>query len=251
MIVSAGVSYPAQDTIQQMDVTRGFTGRLARIQKSFRAKRMQRFLRAFPTAGVSRILDVGGTAEIWELTPGATRQVFLLNMPSAAPEKGSAAAEVIHGDGCCLPFADGSFDIVFSNSVIEHVGDSEAQARFAEEIRRTGSGYWVQTPNRYFPIETHLLTPFVHLLPRSWRAFIVRRFTVWQWIHHPSADRKQFYIEHFISDIRLLSAAEMKRLFPDAVILRERFLLFTKSLVAYRPVSGKSSAGRQAVHVSE
>jgi hypothetical protein len=45
-------------------------------------------------------------------------------------------------------------------------------------------------------------------------------------------------VEHFISDIRLLSAADMRRLFPDAVILRERFLLFTKSLVAYRLPKG-------------
>jgi hypothetical protein len=217
-----------------MDVTGEFTGHLARIQKSFRAKRMRRFECAFPDAGASRILDVGGTAEIWALTPGAGGQVVLLNMPGAAAERSGRKANVIHGDGCQIPFADGSFDIVFSNSVIEHVGDEQAQARFAREIRRTGRSYWVQTPNRYFPIETHLLTPFVHLLPLSWRAFIVRRFTVWQWIHRPSLDRKHFYIEHFISDIRLLSAREMQELFPDAVILRERFLLFTKSLVAYR-----------------
>jgi hypothetical protein len=206
---------------------------------------MRRFLRAFPDAGKSRILDVGGTAEIWELTPGAAGSLFLLNMPRAAEDKEITSAEVIYGDGCRLPFADGAFDIVFSNSVIEHVGDSEAQQRFADEVRRTGRGYWVQTPNRYFPVEMHLLTPFVHLLPRSWRAFIVRRFTVWQWIHRPSPDRRQFYIEHFISDIRLLSAAEMQQLFPDAVILRERFLLFTKSLVAYRRPSGQLPGGHR------
>ena len=231
MIVSAGKQF-------SMDASNGriagFTGSLARFQQSFRAKRMRRFLRTFPDAGKSRVLDVGGTAEIWELTPGAAGRVFLLNMPRAAADKEGTTAEVIYGDGCRLPFADGAFDIVFSNSVIEHVGDGEAQQRFADETRRTGRGYWVQTPNRYFPVEMHLMTPFVHLLPRSWRAFIVRRFTVWQWIHRPSPDRKRFYVEHFISDIRLLSAADMRRLFPDAVILRERFLLFTKSLVAYR-----------------
>jgi len=74
----------------------------------------------------------------------------------------------------------------------------------------------------------------VHLLPQAWRAFIVRRFTVWQWIHRPEAEEKRFYIEHFVSDIRLLSAGQMQKLFPDAVILRERFLMFTKSLIAYR-----------------
>ncbi len=211
--------------------------RLARVQKSFRKKRMQRFGSVFSFSRPPRILDVGGTPEIWALLPmPEASRVVLLNMPRAGESRKSTAArlEYVHGDGCHLPFADQAFDIVFSNSVIEHVGGPDAQARFAREVARVGRGYWVQTPNRYFPIETHLLTPIVHLLPRKWRAFIVRRFTVWQWIHRPAADEKRFYIEHFISDIRLLTADDMRGLFPDAVILRERFLMFTKSLIAYR-----------------
>jgi hypothetical protein len=210
---------------------------LARVQKSFRKKRMRRFGSVFSFSRPLRILDVGGTPEIWALLalPEASR-VVLLNMPRAGARQESVRAglEYVHGDGCHLPFADQSFDIVFSNSVIEHVGGAEAQARFAREVARVGRGYWVQTPNRYFPIETHLLTPIVHLLPRRWRAFVVRRFTVWEWIHRPAADEKKFYIEHFISDIRLLGADDMRRLFPDAVIVRERFFGFTKSLIAYR-----------------
>jgi SAM-dependent methyltransferase len=209
--------------------------RLATIQKSFRMKRMRRFEAAFSLTKRRRILDVGGTPGIWKLLP-REYSVVMVNMPRADESRESAAAGIgyVHGDGCNLPFADQSFDIVFSNSVIEHVGGPDAQARFAREILRTGSGYWVQTPNRYFPVETHLLTPLVHLLPQSWRAYIVRRFTVWQWINRPTEDEKRYYIEHFVSDIHLLSAGEMQRLFPDAVILRERFLLFTKSLIAYR-----------------
>ncbi len=211
--------------------------RLVNVQKSFRLKRMRHFAGKFQAAAGMRILDVGGTAEIWSLAGISGRNnIVLLNMPraGAGAESARAGLEYVHGDGCNLPFADQSFDVVFSNSVIEHVGGADAQARFAREVRRTGRGYWVQTPNRGFPIETHLLTPFVHLLPRSWRAFIVRRFTVWQWIHRPAPDEKHFYIEHFISDIRLLSAHQMEELFPDAIILRERFLGFTKSLIAYR-----------------
>jgi SAM-dependent methyltransferase len=210
---------------------------LANVQKSFRMKRMRRFGSVFSFPDCRRILDVGGTPEIWKLLAvPATTAIVLINMPRADESRQSVASglEYIHGDGCRLPFADRSFDIVFSNSVIEHVGGPEAQANFAREIMRTGRGYWVQTPNRYFPIETHLLTPFVHLLPRNWRAFIVRRFTVWQWIHRPAEEEKRFYVEHFVSDIRLLSAKQMQALFPDAVILRERFLGFTKSLIAYR-----------------
>jgi hypothetical protein len=216
--------------------------RLARVQKSFRKKRMQRFGSVFSFSRHPRILDVGGTPEIWALLPlPEAAHVVLLNMPRAdarrdlsSRDPGAAGLEYVHGDGCHLPFADRAFDIVFSNSVIEHVGGADAQARFAREVARAGRGYWVQTPNRYFPIETHLLTPIVHLLPRNWRAFIVRRFTVWQWIQRPAADEKRFYIEHFISDIRLLTADDMRRLFPGAVIVRERFLMFTKSLIAYR-----------------
>jgi hypothetical protein len=213
---------------------------LAEIQKSFRMKRMQRFTAAFPLMKNRRILDVGGTAEIWGLLPGSavagTRRIVLLNMPRAGVGRESTAngPECVHGDGCILPFATQSFDIVFSNSVIEHVGSPASQAQFAREISRVGKAYWVQTPNRYFPVETHLLTPFVHLLPRGWRAVIVRRFTVWQWVHRPAEAEKRFYIEHFVSDIRLLSASELQTLFPDAEILRERFLGFTKSLIAYR-----------------
>jgi len=211
---------------------------LAKVRKSFRVRRMQRFGAAFPLVAGSRILDVGGTPEIWDLLPSAdTARVVLLNMPRAGANHGAASAtrQYVYGDGCHLPFADRSFDIVFSNSVIEHVGGPEAQARFAREVRRSGRGYWVQTPNRWFPIETHLLTPLVHLLPRGLRAFVVRRFTVWQWINRPDPESKRFYIEHFISDIRLLSGGELQVLFPDAIILRERFLFFTKSLVAFRP----------------
>jgi hypothetical protein len=212
---------------------------LSNAQKSFRMRRMRRFAAIFPFMKDKRILDVGGTPGIWSLLPD-TPSIVLLNMPRAdqGREASTLGLQHVHGDGCYLPFADQSFDVVFSNSVIEHVGGEEAQARFAREVIRTGRSYWVQTPNRYFPLETHLLTPLVHLLPVTWRAFIVRRFTVWQWIHKPAEDERHFYVEHFVSDIRLLSASQMRRLFPDAEILRERFFFFTKSLIAYRVSAG-------------
>ena len=124
--------------------------------------------------------------------------------------------------------------MVFSNSVIEHVGDRASQRRFASEVQRVGRAYWVQTPNRWFPIEQHLLTPFVHWLPKSWQRALVPRFTVWSALTRPAPDRRDFYIEHFLSDVRLLGFRDMRVLFPDARILRERFLGFAKSLVATR-----------------
>jgi SAM-dependent methyltransferase len=178
----------------------------------------------------TRVLDVGGTAQIWELAPVLPRVVFL-NQARAQNEIGARAGLVL-GDGTRLPFGDQSFDVVFSNSVIEHVGSPEAQAQFAAEIARVGRQYWVQTPNRWFPVEQHLWTPLVHWLPKKWQLRIVPRFSVWSLITNHSRDEREFYFRHYLDSIRLLSATELGALFPAAVVLRERFLGWPKSLVA-------------------
>src|SRR5579875_2428417 len=117
---------------------------------------MRLFERTFSVSSHTRILDVGGSPAIWQFL-SSRPQVTILNFPSAL-EPGTHGMELVAGDGCQLPFADRAFDIVFSNSVIEHVGGPAAQKRFAEEIMRTGKRYWVQTPDRSFPVEPHLLT---------------------------------------------------------------------------------------------
>ncbi|HXJ40777.1 MAG TPA: hypothetical protein VNH18_15965, partial [Bryobacteraceae bacterium] len=110
----------------------------------------------------------------------------------------------------------------------------ESQQKFASEIARVGRSYWVQTPNRSFPIEPHLLTPFLHFLPAQWQRRIARNFTVWSLIERPTPDRWEFYIEHYLGDIRLLDTAGLHRLFPGAKIVRERLGGLTKSLIAVR-----------------
>ncbi len=75
----------------------------------------------------------------------------------------------ISGDGCLLPFGDYSFDIAFSNAVIEHVGDEDRQRAFMSEICRVARYFFVTTPNRLFPIEVHTLMPVAHWLPSSMR----------------------------------------------------------------------------------
>ena len=192
---------------------------------------MRRFERTFAITAATRVLDVGGTAMNWEYLSVRPRLVIL----NEERERRDADGVIwVAGDGCSLPFLDGVFDVVFSNSVIEHVGGPERQRQFAREIARVGKAYWVQTPNRWFPVEPHLLTPFLHWLPAGLRAAVARRCTVWEFITRPSADRHEFYIEHFLRDVRLLGPAEMRRLFPAARLIRERFLGFTKSLVAAR-----------------
>src|SRR5450432_3408714 len=121
------------------------------LSRRFRRRRMQRFVRECRITAATRVLDIGGTPDNWELSPVQPRLV-LLNMPRAHAEL-AGAAQWVAGDGRQLPFRDGSFDLVFSNSVIEHVGDAASQQRFASEVARVGRTYWVQTPNRWFPVE--------------------------------------------------------------------------------------------------
>jgi len=81
----------------------------------------------------------------------------------------------VHADGRDLPFADGTFDLGFSNAVVEHVaGGREGQRRFVHELCRVAERVFVTTPNRYFPLEVHSLLPFAHWLPRRARDPLLR-----------------------------------------------------------------------------
>ena len=206
------------------------------ISQHFRRRRMLRFTAELNISSETRVLDIGGTPDYWDMLP-ARPHLVLLNTPRAKGDLAGAASWVA-GDGRQLPFRDGAFDVVFSNSVIEHVGGAPSQRRFADEVARVGRAYWVQTPNRWFPVEQHLLTPFLHWLPKAWQRAIAPRFNIWQMLTRPSADRREFYVEHYLRDVRLLSCGDLRALFPGARVLRERFLGLTKSLVAMRRGSG-------------
>jgi hypothetical protein len=205
---------------------------LRRALRHFRSRRMRLFERTFEITPNTRILDIGGSPAIWEFLTVRPR-LTILNFPSAL-EPDAKSLEHVAADGRMLPFKDGAFDIAFSNSVIEHVGTRQDQQTFAEEIARVARAYWVQTPNRGFPIEMHLMLPFIHYLPKAWQRRIVERFTVWELLVHPSEAQRSFYIEHFLSDIKLLDKSDLQQLFPDAKILSERVLGVAKSLIAVR-----------------
>lgn len=193
---------------------------------------MRRFERTFALTPRTRVLDVGGSPLIWQFASIQPR-LTILNLPAALGWAAPAIARVA-GDGCMLPFRDAAFDIVFSNSVIEHLGTQSQRERFAQEIARVGRYYWVQTPNRHFPLEMHLMMPIVHYLPKNWQSRIIRRFTIWQLLAEPSRAQREYYIHHVLNELHLLNASELQALFRDGRIVRERFLGLTKSLIAVR-----------------
>jgi SAM-dependent methyltransferase len=195
---------------------------------------MRRFIEDFGITPQTRVLDIGGTLYNWTLAP-VQPKLTLLNMPRAS-EPAPEGIDRVAADGCVLPFVDGAFDVVFSNSVIEHLSTSDRQQQFASEMARAGKRFYVQTPNRWFPVETHLLTPLVHYFPKRWQAPLIRRWTVWSFLTGTRGDRKRFYIEHYLADVRLLDRGGLQTLFPQAAIVSERFLGFTKSLIAVHRV---------------
>lgn len=193
--------------------------------RHFRTRRMRTFWQSFQLSPRTRVLDVGGEPFNWSLLSERPHLAFV-NLYRLQEE----VEDWIIADGRRLPFRDGAFDIVYSNSVIEHLGNYENQQVFAEECSRVGQRYYVQTPNRHFPVEPHLITPFIHYLPKAVQRHLLRNFTVWGWVTRPSSEQ----CEDFLQEVRLLDEVEMGRLFPDASILRERLLGLTKSLIATR-----------------
>lgn len=196
----------------------------------FRSKRMAEFQRLFEITPQTRILDVGGNIATWSLS-ALRPKVTLLNL--SASRFDGRDMQCVVGNGLQLPFKDGAFDVVFSNSVIEHLGDWDTQQNLAREIVRVGRYYYVQTPNRWFFVEPHLMTPFIHFLPRRWQRRMLRNCTTWGLIARPTAQQ----CDQFLNEVRLLSETEMGLLFANATILREKVAGMTKSIIAIRTPS--------------
>lgn len=201
----------------------------------FRPGRRRLFAAAVGLQPGDRIVDVGGYVGDWAgVDPGL--DVLVVNLEPVDERHGNVRK--IQGDGRRLQFPDRSFDIAFSNSVIEHVGGWEDQVAFAREIARIAPSYFVQTPNRWFPVEPHTLAPFIHFLPRAWQPPLVRWLGLWGLATRPDPPT----VRDFLDGIRLLDASDMRRLFPDTEIVRERFLGMTKSLIAIRTLTRPAAA---------
>lgn len=202
-----------------------------KLSASFRRKRMEKFMRTFLITSDTSILDVGGTPEIWRnIDCPAHITLVNLRLPDPLPAL-PANLTYIQGDGTDLQFADRSFDIVFSNSVIEHLYSLENQQKFAREVTRVGSQLWIQTPSRSFFFEPHFMTPFFHFLPKNMQVKLARNFTFWGWFARPSKE----YTEKLVNEINLLSFEEFQSLFPECSIHREKFLrISSKSFIAIK-----------------
>jgi ubiquinone/menaquinone biosynthesis C-methylase UbiE len=204
------------------------------INQKFREKRFAFFktlMDKVDSGTPIKILDIGGTERYWErmkLTESDNFSVTLLNLQAKKVKYKNFTS--IKGDACDLSqFKDGEFDIVFSNSVIEHLFSKENQKKMADEVRRVGKCYYVQTPNYFFPVEPHWLFPFFHFLPFNTRVFLDKNFSLG---HHIKAGTREKAIEN-VSEVKLLTEKEMKHLFPEGQVYREYFLGLIKSVTLF------------------
>jgi hypothetical protein len=146
-----------------------------------RMRRWEMFSTAFPAIEKLRVLDVGGTVEAWHRAPVKPRHVTVLNLFEPGESDDNSITPVT-GDACnaadelARANVETNFDLVFSNSLIEHVGGHAARSRLAGQVHRLAEHHWVQTPYRYFPLEPHWLFPGMQFMPTAARAQIARHW---------------------------------------------------------------------------
>jgi hypothetical protein len=187
--------------------------------------------------GKCSILDIGGTFDFWRTWEAEIAwdmvSITCANRNPSHYSLGSDGSPVrmIEADACNLTdIKDEQFDIAFSNSVIEHVGTWSQMEAMAREVQRVAPRFLIQTPNYWFPIEPHARTPFLHWLPEPWayRIVMARKCGFWQRQATVSGAVRQ------VQSAKLLDFRQMQELFPQAEVLRERFLGITKSFIALK-----------------
>jgi hypothetical protein len=207
-----------------MSVYESILGMLEPLHRAFRLQKVECFFRELHPGWEETLLDVGGgTGIIGEFKPlykhFRSVQVVNLDRRFISDEEFPNVA-VSMADGCALPYSDQSFDWVFSNAVIEHVGGLARQKQFASEIRRVArKGYFVATPNRNFPVDPHTLLPFYQFLTPRWQNKVCR--------FSPGHLREY-------EPIDLLSARDLRGLFPGAAVEKLGMRFCPNNLVAYR-----------------
>lgn len=192
-----------------------------------RQRRNEAFKHTFPDLADMRVLDLGGTAVSWRVTGLRARSVTIVNLDNA-PEPEEPWLEFVRGDACAGGF--GKYDLVFSNSLMEHLGGHSRRRQFADVVCESAPSWWVQTPYRYFPVEPHWIFPGFQFLPFRTRVFVSQH---WSTLHAPAC-KDRTTAEELVASVELISASEMRAYFPTGQIWFERIAGIPKSIVSVR-----------------
>lgn len=177
--------------------------------------------------GSIKILDIGGDIRYWNEMgwkhPKCT--IYLLNLYIPADQKALDGFIFVKGNALHLPYQYGEFDLIFSNSVIEHVGSYANQQQFAAEVMRICDRYIIQTPSYWFPLEPHSLIPFFQFIPHGVRALLIMAFNI---NYFPKQTTYRAAVEASHSTL-MLTRQRFQRLFPHAALQVEKLYSIPKS----------------------
>jgi len=173
-----------------------------------------------------RVVDLGGAPNFWAMLPAVYRETWSVTTVNLSRQMDAPGVAQIVGDATTFTdFKD--CDLIFSNSMIEHVGGWAARRRLADNILASGKSYFLQTPNFWFPIEPHFLFPYFQLLPRPLQTWLLRNFDI-GWSKRMAYDEAHDTLDF----TELLTRRDMKALFPKAQLIDEKIAGLTKSFVA-------------------
>ncbi|MEO8666201.1 MAG: class I SAM-dependent methyltransferase [Ignavibacteria bacterium] len=204
------------------------------VSGRMRRKRME-FFRKF-TDGLKkplRILDVGGSDYHWRDSDFVNNRNYYITIVNTELQDMKDLRNIcfIKRDVSDLGFFDNKeYDIVYSNSLLEHLNTFEQQMFVSDEMRRIGKHYFVQTPNYYFPVEPHFLFPFFQFLSESLKTKLIMRYDL-GWFQKEIDETRA---RELARSIRLLKKDELLKLFPDAKFYSEKYFLLNKSFIAYK-----------------
>jgi hypothetical protein len=195
-----------------------------------RRRRWNLLLERFPAFARSSVIDLGGTPGFWATAPVRPERLTIVNV-STNSNDGAPWAEVIAGDACeAAELVSGrTFDLVFSNSTIEHVGGHDRCQAFARSVLRLAPTHWIQTPYRYFPIEPHFVFPGFQFLPVPLRARVAAR---WPLSYTRSVGGVLDDATGAVLSVELLGRTQLQYYFPDSEIVAETVFGLTKSIIA-------------------
>lgn len=184
-------------------------------------------MRRFPDLDQMKVLDLGGRPQFWRdapVRPASVTTVNLVDLPADEPWITTLVA-----DACTDRWTHGTFDLVISNSLLEHLGGVARRRQFADVVHAASDRWWIQTPYRYFPVEPHWFFPGFQFLPLPMRIAITRR---WPLGYRRASSKEQAY--ELVQEVELVTITEMRRLFPEGGLWKERMAGLVKSLVAVR-----------------
>lgn len=203
------------------------------ISAKLRKKRFEFFLQYCSNLHKPlNIIDLGGSICYWSNLGFINNDNYKISILNIEEQDTGDCKNItfIKGDVRNLSFIDDkSYDLVFSNSLLEHLNTFEDQNKLAKEIMRIGKHFFIQTPNYYFPVEPHFLFPFFQFFSEDIRTRLVSNYNL-GWFQR-QADKEK--AAKLASSIRLLKRNELKEMFFESKIYSEKFFLLNKSFIVY------------------